>query len=85
MSSFAGVVGLGLAAFVITNLDDMLVVSAFFADPRMHPRSVVVGQFLGISILVMVSSVIALLALAIPVGWTSLLGLVPLGLGLRSF
>jgi len=84
MSSLLATIGLGIVSFVSTNIDDIFLISAFFADPGMHFRSVVIGQFLGIGALVLMSAVAALLALAIPEGWVSLLGIVPLFLGLRK-
>lgn len=86
---FAGVphlatVGLAVAAFVSTNVDDIFVVSALFADSRVRPQSVIAGQFLGVGALVIASAAAAILALAIPEGWISLLGFVPLSLGVRK-
>lgn len=82
--SLLSVVGLGLAVFTTTNIDDILLLSAFFADPALGARAVVVGQFAGIGLLTTVSAVAALLALAVPPGWIALLGLAPLALGLRG-
>ncbi len=83
MTSLVSTVGIGTAVFSATNIDDLLVVAAFFADPRLRQRFVVVGQFLGIGALVLASALAALLALAIPQGWVAFLGLIPLYLGLR--
>lgn len=84
MSSLASTIGIGSVVFAATNIDDILVVAAFFADPRIRHRFIIAGQFLGIGILVLVSGLAALLALAVPPGWVSLLGLVPLVMGLRG-
>jgi cadmium resistance protein CadD (predicted permease) len=73
-----------VAIFVSTNLDDILLLSALFADPQMGVRHIVVGQFLGIGVLVGASALAGLASLAVPEGWTALLGLVPLGLGLQG-
>lgn len=75
--------GIGIVVFASTNIDDIFLLSAFFSDPHLRRRSVVLGQFLGIGALVVASAVAALLALAVPEGWIGLLGLVPLGLGLQ--
>jgi len=75
--------GLAVAVFVSTNVDDIFLLSAFFADGHVSPRSIVAGQFLGIGVLVAASALAALAALAVPEGWIALLGLVPLGLGVR--
>lgn len=76
--------GLALVTFVSTNIDDIFLLSAFFADGHLRPRSIVAGQFLGIGVLVAASTLAALAALVVPEGWIGLLGLVPLGLGVRS-
>jgi cadmium resistance protein CadD (predicted permease) len=78
------VVGVGIVIFATTNIDDILLLAAFFADRTLRPRAVVAGQFVGIGVLTAVSAVAALLALAIPDGWIGLLGLAPLGLGIRG-
>ena len=84
MSSLFETLGIGILVFASTNIDDLLVVAAFFADPQVRNRFVVAGQFLGIGALVLGSAVAALLALSIPAGWVAWLGLVPLLLGLRK-
>jgi cadmium resistance protein CadD (predicted permease) len=71
-----------VAVFAATNIDDIVLLSVLFADPHLRPRNVVAGQFVGITALVVVSAMAALLAVAIRPGWTALLGLVPLGLGI---
>ena len=76
--------GIGIAVFVSTNIDDLFLLAAFFADTRLRPLSIVIGQYLGIGALVLVSALAALLALDIPDGWVALLGLVPLLLGISK-
>lgn len=83
MDQLVAVLSVGVVVFVSTNVDDILLLSAFFADPSFKPRQIVLGQLLGISALVLVSAACALLALVIPEGWIGLLGVVPLALGLR--
>ena len=84
MSSFVSDLGIGIVVFASTNIDDLFLLAAFFADPRLRPRSIVVGQYVGIGALVLVSALAALLALALAAGWVALLGVVPLFLGLRG-
>jgi cadmium resistance protein CadD (predicted permease) len=48
----------GPLAFLLTDIDDLFVLVAFFADRAIRPRHVVIGQFAGIA---------ALLASATPV------------------
>jgi cadmium resistance protein CadD (predicted permease) len=75
--------GIGVAVFIATNVDDIVLRSVFFSDPHFWPRSIVAGPFLGIGALLAASVGGALTALAIPEGWIGFLGLVPLGIGLH--
>ena len=67
------VVGVGIVVFASTNLDDVFLLAAFFADPRLPARSVVSGQFLGIGALVAGSAAAAWAALAVPLSGTGVL------------
>ncbi|UQA56834.1 cadmium resistance transporter [Polyangium aurulentum] len=84
MGEALSALGVGLVVFIATNVDDLLLIAAFFADPSFAPRHVVAGQILGIAALVALSAACALFAVVVPEGWIGLLGLVPLGLGLRG-
>jgi cadmium resistance protein CadD (predicted permease) len=78
-------IGLAIAAFTATNLDDLLLLSCLFMDAEISASSIIIGQFVGMTVLVLVSVVAALLALAIPDGCLALLGFVPFVLGLFRF
>jgi len=77
--------GIGIVVFAATDIDDLLIIAAFMADPAMRVRAIVAGQYLGIAALVATSALLASLALAIPAGWVALLGFVPLIMGIRGF
>lgn len=77
-------IALGVTAFVATNLDDSLLLLFFFGDRRYRARHVFAGQALGISLLVLISLIGAMLALALPARLSGLLGLIPIGLGLKQ-
>ena len=77
-------IAIAVMVFISTNIDDIFLLAAFFADKKLSPKSVVLGQFLGISALVAVSTLVAWMSLALPDGWISLLGLLPLYLGLKQ-
>ncbi len=73
--------------FVVTNLDDLVVLSLFFGRAAPTPgrwRQVVAGQYLGIAAIVALALVGALGATLLPDGWSAYLGLVPLVLGIRE-
>lgn len=74
---------IGGALFASTNIDDIFLTMAFFADPRLAPGSIVMGKCVGIAAIVAASAVAAACALTAPHEWIALLGLAPLGLGLH--
>lgn len=74
----------GPLAFLVTDIDDLVVLVAFFADPAMRPRDVVVGQFAGIAALLAASALALLARLVVPDHAIGLLGLAPLALGIRA-
>lgn len=81
----AGLLITGVATFAATNIDDILIVIAFFAqvDASFRPRHVVVGQYLGFSFLIAVSLIGFFSSLLIPRPWVGLLGLLPIGIGVH--
>ena len=82
-SAMLETVAVGIMLFASTNIDDIFLTMAFFADPRLDRRAVVAGKFLGIGAIVAVSAAAAACAMAVPPEWVALLGLAPLGLGLH--
>ena len=72
-----------VAAFISTNLDDLLLLASLFVGAEFSPGSVIFGQFVGMAVLVLASLAAAWLAVATPGGWPALLGFVPLLLGLK--
>jgi cadmium resistance protein CadD (predicted permease) len=73
-----------VTAFVATNVDDFVLLAALFGSGKHETKHVVIGLLLGIGLLVFVSSVAAIAALSIPPGWTNLLGIFPLAIGVRG-
>ena len=76
----------GVVTFAATNIDDMLVLVIFFSQVNrsFHRRHVIVGQYLGFSILVGVSLLGFLGSLVIPRPWVGLLGFAPIIIGVRK-
>jgi cadmium resistance protein CadD (predicted permease) len=77
-----GLIGVGVAAFVATNIDDIFVLMMFFSTLTFPPRQVVFGQYLGIGALVGLSAVGALIALLLPQYVIGLMGIVPIAVGI---
>jgi cadmium resistance protein CadD (predicted permease) len=84
VEQLASNLGVAVVVFVSTNVDDIVLLSLLFADPALKPRSVIIGQFLGIAALIAVSGVAGAASLAVPEGYVALLGAAPLVLGLKK-
>lgn len=82
MEHFWVVPGIAVVLFVVTNVDDIFVLLAFFADSKFRPVQVVVGQFAGMAALLALSVVGSLISLVVAPAYVGLLGFAPLGLGL---
>lgn len=74
---------IAIAAFASTNVDDLFLLTSLFVDAEFRTKSVVAGQFLGMSFLVIISILAALFTVEIPDRWICLLGLAPLLLGIN--
>jgi len=78
----------GAGVFAGTNIDDLVVLTALFLAARTQgkprPWQIVTGQYLGFLALVAASVAAAAGLLIVPDRWVGLLGLVPLGLGIRG-
>ncbi|WP_219933716.1 cadmium resistance transporter [Streptomyces sp. NWU339] len=74
--------------FAGTNIDDILVLTVLFLARRATGRptgwQIWIGQYLGFAVLLVLSTVAALMLVALPDRWLGLLGLVPLMLGVRG-
>jgi cadmium resistance protein CadD (predicted permease) len=77
------VMTVGVAAFVSTNLDDLVLLALWFSLTGSRVVPIVTGQCLGIGALVLASLAGAFMALAIPPRWIPLIGVVPIALGIK--
>ena len=82
MTDFLALVGIGVSAFIATNIDDIFVLMLFFSSSNFHKFHVVIGQYLGIGLLVVIGALGSLLALVVPQQIIGLLGLVPISIGI---
>lgn len=82
-----GIIGQAVGLFAVTNVDDILVLSLFFAQGAGRPgaaRRIVIGQYLGFAALLAVAGAAAFGATFLPEGVLPYLGLLPLALGLKA-
>ena len=80
----ASIVAVWVFAYVVTNLDDHLLLILFFAHPEYRARNIVLAEYLGIATLFAGSLVVARGTVFLPEAWVGLLGLVPILIGVRS-
>ena len=77
----------GVWPFVVTNVDDFVLLTTLFVTiGRGGPtvRQIVSGQYLGFALLVAISLAAAVGLAAVPNRWIGLFGLVPIALGVRA-
>jgi cadmium resistance protein CadD (predicted permease) len=79
-----GNISLALVAaglFATTNVDDLFLLVGFFSDRSLAPWQVVLGQIIGVGVLIAISLSAALAALAFSPSYVGLLGFAPIILG----
>jgi cadmium resistance protein CadD (predicted permease) len=72
-----------IGVFAATNIDDLIVLTTLYAA-GVERRAIVVGQYLGVAALVLISVALALALGDLPDRWVGLFGIVPIALGIRA-
>lgn len=83
MVDFFSLFGIGIAAFVASNIDDTFILIFLFSSLNFQTRHIFVGQFMGIGVLIMISALGSLIALVLPPIITGLMGLIPIAIGIK--
>jgi len=73
-----------LVAFVATNIDDIVILTLFFAQKQLKRWHIVAGQYLGLAGLISISLIGFFARLVIPKTWIGLLGLAPMAIGIKK-
>jgi cadmium resistance protein CadD (predicted permease) len=84
MGDFFDILGIGATAFVATNIDDLLILIAFFANSRFPLLQIVLGQYAGMGALLAISIVGSLIALIVPNNLIGLIGIFPIAIGIKE-
>lgn len=84
MIDILGLVTIGVAAFVATNIDDIFVLIMFFSSLTFPVRQVVLGQFIGIGLLIAISALGSLISLVVPTYIIGLMGIIPIIIGIKN-
>jgi cadmium resistance protein CadD (predicted permease) len=85
MSWLIGTVIIGISAAIATTFDDNLYLTAFFGkvNRTFRPRHIIIGEFVGFTVLVMASLPGFFGGLIIPHTWIGLLGFLPVAIGIN--
>jgi cadmium resistance protein CadD (predicted permease) len=78
------VIGVGIGAFVATNIDDLFILMIFFGKRNFPTSQIIIGQYVGMGLLLGVSIFASLIALVIPHNLTGLVGLFPIAIGIKE-
>lgn len=72
------------SSFAVTNIDDLLILSIYFATPQVRIFQVIAGQYLGIVALIVVSLAGIVAGTFLDARYIAWLGVVPILLGLKG-
>ena len=75
---------IAITAFIATNLDDLFVLMIFFMHPDYKNNQIVIGQYIGISSLILISTIGYFFKFFIPSTFIGLLGIFPVIIGLKK-
>jgi len=78
------IVIVAVTVFIATNLDDIFVLIAYFVHRDFNKVSVVLGQYIGVSLLIFISSFAYFFKFIIPPSYMGLFGILPIIIGLKS-
>jgi cadmium resistance protein CadD (predicted permease) len=83
MLDFFSLFGIGITAFIASNIDDTFILILLFSSLNFQSRHIFIGQFSGIAVLIMISALGSLIALVLPPFLIALLGLIPIAIGIK--
>jgi cadmium resistance protein CadD (predicted permease) len=83
MVDIVGLIAIGVSAFAATNIDDIFVLMLFFSSLSYPIRHIILGQYLGIGLLIGISTVGSLISLVVPTYVIGLMGIAPIAVGVK--
>ena len=84
MVDLLSLIPIGVSAFAATNIDDIFVLMMFFSSLSFPVRHVVLGQYVGIGLLIAISVLGSLISLVVPTYVIGLMGIVPIAIGIKN-
>ncbi|MDZ8239107.1 MAG: cadmium resistance transporter [Nostoc sp. ChiQUE01a] len=84
--NYVTAISTGAITFIATNIDDIVILLLFFSQINytFRPRHIVTGQFLGFTVLLILSLSGLFGGLVLSKSWIGLLGLLPIAIGISS-
>lgn len=73
-----------IMAFIATNIDDLFILTLLFGNPNIKNAHVVIGQYIGILSLILISLIGYFFKFVVPPSFIGLLGIVPLIIGVNA-
>jgi cadmium resistance protein CadD (predicted permease) len=83
MIDIVSLMTIGISAFAATNIDDIFVLM-MFSSLTFPVRQVILGQYVGIGLLVTISALGSFISLVVPTYIIGLLGIAPIAIGLKK-
>jgi cadmium resistance protein CadD (predicted permease) len=85
MVDFGYLIVLGISAFVSTNIDDIFLLIVFFSNSLKYSKyKVVIGQYIGIGLLIAISIIASFISLVIPSFLIGFMGFIPITIGIKK-
>lgn len=84
MAQIVELLAAGAVTFASTNVDNMVALLGLLADRTYRSRTVLIGHYVGVALLVAVSLIGALAAMIVPQAWVGLLGFGPILVGVSK-
>jgi len=85
MVDFGYLMVLGISAFVSTNIDDIFLLIVFFSNSLKFPKyQIVIGQYIGIGLLIAISIIASFISLVIPSFIIGFMGIIPIIIGIKK-
>ena len=81
MEHIIQLIGVALIGFISTNIDDFFVLTTFFSDDSYNKKTVIIGQYIGMFIIIAVSCVGFIFKMVLPIQWVGILGILPIIIG----
>ena len=79
MVDFGYLIVLGISAFISTTIDDIFLLIVFFSNSlKFSKYQVVIGQYIGIGLLIAISITASFISLVIPSFLIGFMGLIPI-------